>query len=152
VLLTSEALAFTAAFAADPNPVRALAARGRRQVGAWTLPVGELENLDHLLRELPQAHGASPLPLDAAERLGWPAEQLAGVLKALGFAPARKPVAGQPSLWRRRRAKVEGPAPAAPAPASPFAALAALNQPPPRRSRRPRRRKPRAVASKAASQ
>lgn len=146
VLLTPAALAFTTAFAADPDPARALAARGRRQVGAFTLPVGELEQLDHLLREQPQAHGAFTLPIDAAERLGWPAEQVGEVLRALGFTPTRKAAPGEPSVWRRRRTKIERPATLAATPASPFAALAALNQSPPRRARRPRRRKSRAAA------
>ncbi|HET9160970.1 MAG TPA: helicase-related protein [Caulobacteraceae bacterium] len=139
-LLTKEALVFTRAFAAGAPPDRALAAQGLRAVGGWTLPVENLERLDAILHEQPAQHGGSLLPADAAERLGWPPAQLRGVLKALDYAPVRKPEPGKPSYWRRRKAEPREAAPTRPH--SPFAALAALAAPPARRNR-PRRRKAR---------
>jgi ATP-dependent RNA helicase SUPV3L1/SUV3 len=139
-LLQPEALAFTRAFAAGAPADRALAAQGLREVGGWTLPVEALERLDAILREQPAQHGGSVLPADAAERLGWPPDQLRAILRALDYAPAKRPEAGKPSIWRRRKLKSRAPEPRK-AP-SPFAALAALTATPPRR-RRPRRRKAR---------
>jgi ATP-dependent RNA helicase SUPV3L1/SUV3 len=74
----------------------------------------------------------------AREELGWTGPQANAILRGLGFIPAKK---GEPVTWRRRSPpKVEKPAEA---PAhSPFAALAALKAPPPRK-RRVRRRKAR---------
>ena len=143
-LLRSEALAFTRAFAQAAPTDRALAARGLRAVDRFAVPVEQLEALDAILREQTPKEGGSVLPPDAAGRLGWEPQQLEAILRGLGFAPARKPVAGQASIWRRRRTAHK---PAAPArPLSPFAALAALTEPAPRK-RRPRRRKPRQAAS-----
>jgi len=143
-LLQPQALAFTAAFAQASEPQRALAAKGLRSVVGLELPVDQLERLDAILREQPPSHGAAILPANAAERLGWPTEQLRSILRGLGFTPVRKAAEGEPNLWRRRK-----PAPASPTPPrlhSPFAVLAALTPAPPRR-RRPRRRKPRVAAS-----
>ncbi len=121
---------------------QALAWRGRRAVAAWAVPVEELERLDQLLRDSPRQAGGSALGADAAATLGWEEAALAPILKALGYAPARKPVPGKPVLWRRRTEPAAKAAPDKPAPNSPFAALAVLNAPPPakRPRRKPRRR------------
>jgi len=79
----------------------------------------------------------------ARETLGWTAPQAAAVLRALDYTPAIRPKADAPMVWKRRGAARPEPKIAA-RPDSPFAALARLTEPPPRR-KRPRRRK--AVAS-----
>ena len=97
------------------------------------MPVERLERLDELLRA-----GRMVLSDEAREELGWSQQEANAILRGLGFAPARK---GEPVTWRRRgppRAEKPVQAPAH----SPFAALAALKAPPPRK-RRPRRRKAR---------
>jgi ATP-dependent RNA helicase SUPV3L1/SUV3 len=170
-LLTPEALAFTRAFAAIERPdwpaafqsigplpsaipsARILAAYGLRAVGAFTVPVLMLEQLDNHLRALPAVNGAMPLTSEAIEALGWTPSQAEWVLRGLNFAPVGKPVPGEPRLWRRRRADR---AQAAKAPeqtakaqaaidravaASPFAALAALKVPPPAPAKPARRRR-----------
>jgi ATP-dependent RNA helicase SUPV3L1/SUV3 len=148
-LLSEAALDFSRAFAAvDPEPRsdRALAARGLRVVGEHLVPALELESLDTILRELPAKDGGSVLPLHAAETLGWSPAQLTDVLRGLGFTPARKPVAGEPSVWRRRHSP-KTPAPSKAVSHTPFAALAALTRPTERRTRKSRRRKPRVAAT-----
>jgi ATP-dependent RNA helicase SUPV3L1/SUV3 len=131
----------------QPAPsARALSAYGVRAVRDHAVPVEELERLDELLREGPKQAGGSVLSDQAREELGWSEAEAREILRGLGFAPTSKPKEGQPLAWRRR---AEKPAPvAAPRPHSPFAALAALAAQPaaaPAR-RRPRRRKPKAVA------
>ncbi|HEX5776602.1 MAG TPA: phosphonate-binding protein, partial [Caulobacteraceae bacterium] len=127
-LLTPQAIAHAAALSDAP------AARGLRAVGPHLVPVERLERLDELLRA-----GKMALSDQAREELGWSPAEANAILRGLGFAPTKK---AEPVTWRRRGPpKAEKPAPA---PAhSPFAALAALKAPPPRK-RRPRRRKVRA--------
>ncbi|MBU4435050.1 MAG: phosphonate-binding protein [Alphaproteobacteria bacterium] len=136
-----------ARLAALPSPApsaRDLAASGLRAVGAFTVPVEMLERLDDLLRA-EQRPGGVVLTDAALETLGWTAPQAAAVLRALDYTPAIRPKAGDPIIWKRRgAAKVETKV--TPRPDSPFAALAKLTEPPPRR-KRPHRRK---AAPKAA--
>ncbi|WP_091741302.1 helicase-related protein [Phenylobacterium immobile] len=124
---------------------RSLAAFGLRAVGDLAVPVEQLEQLDELMRNAPQAGGGSVVDEALAAKLGWSSEQMRRILRGLGFAPSQRGLDGLPVAWRRR---IDRPA-AAPAPApagrpdSPFAALASLKaaEPsPPRRRRRPRRR------------
>ena len=163
-LLRPETRAFSAAFAelalpgwrpsADglslsPNPIpppAALAYRGLRIVGALTAPVEALERLDALIRAAPQEAGGALLAPEALAQMGWRADQIDQVLRALGFAPARKAAPGGVMLWRRRRARPAEPA-GPPAAASPFAALAVLTAPPAVGARRPRRKPRRRRAS-----
>jgi ATP-dependent RNA helicase SUPV3L1/SUV3 len=131
-----------------PDPVpppRVLAAHGLRAVRGLAAPVEQLEKLDELLRAAPVQNGGAMLTDAARASLGWSAEEAATILRGLGFAPANKPVAGEPIGWRRRRIERREEAAARPAPHSPFAALAALkDQPAP--ARRPRRRRKKAAA------
>jgi ATP-dependent RNA helicase SUPV3L1/SUV3 len=146
-LLNAEAQRFSAAFAQmasphwrpgsegltplpdPPPPPGALAFWGVRAVAGLAVPVEALERLDSLIRAAPRQAGGVVLDDAALAGLGWSAEQAARILRGLGFAPARKPEAGAPMVWRRRqtRAPVER---AKPASSSPFAALAALTPPP----------------------
>ena len=133
-----------------PTPLpsaRALAANGLRLVGNHLAPVLALERLDELLR-LEQRPGGVVLTDTAREGLGWSAAEAAAVLRALDYTPAIRPKSGDPIVWKRRgAARLETKIAARPD--SPFAALAKLTEPPPRR-KRPKRRKPagpRAVAS-----
>lgn len=130
-LLTPEAKAHATALSDAP------AAKGLRAIGSHLVPVEQLERLDELLRA-----GKMILSDQAREELGWSAKEASAILRGLGFVPARRPQDGQPTTWRRRsEPKTDKPAKV---PAhSPFAALAALKAPPPRK-RRPRRRKVRA--------
>ncbi|MEE8535873.1 MAG: hypothetical protein V3S45_07465, partial [Kiloniellales bacterium] len=99
-----------------------------------------LERLDVLLRAAPRQGGGALLGEQAAVELGWSPEQLAQVLRALGFAPAVRARPGEPTAWRRRQPAAAPETTAAAA--SPFAALAALKpQPAEPRARRPRRRR-----------
>jgi ATP-dependent RNA helicase SUPV3L1/SUV3 len=123
-LLKPEAVAHASALSDAP------AAQGLRAVGGRLVHVEKLERLDELLRA-----GSMSLSDQAREELGWSAQEANAILRGLGMAPTRK---GEPVVWRRRTPK-QAEAPAAPA-HSPFAALAALKAPPPRK-RRPRRRK-----------
>jgi hypothetical protein len=100
------------------------------------------------LRETPTVAGAVTLSPEALADLQWDEAVARTILRALDFAPARKTAPGAPSLWRLRREKADAAKPlakTAQAP-SPFAALAALQTPSPRK-RRPR--KPRSGASPA---
>jgi ATP-dependent RNA helicase SUPV3L1/SUV3 len=132
----------------EPRPgARALAAYGLRAVGRHAAPVEQLERLDELLRGGAKQGAGVLLSDQAREELGWSETEAADVLRGLGFAPANRPKAGEAVAWRRRGDRV--PAAAAPAlrPNSPFAALAALNAPPPApAARRPRRRRKPKVA------
>ena len=165
-LLRAEARDFSAAFAggsartwrpptnqlsplpAPPPPLKALAARGLRAVGALAAPVEALEKLDVLLKAGPRQGGGSILTDDALHALGWTADEAAAVLRGLDFVPVGKAKPGAAMAWRRRRAAEPHPPPVPPA-ASPFAALAALkDRPPPiRRSHKPRGRRGAAVKS-----
>jgi ATP-dependent RNA helicase SUPV3L1/SUV3 len=160
-LLAPEALAFAAAFAAleapafappadrlsplagpPPSP-RVLAARGVRACGPYAVPVLDLERLDEILRAAPREAGGSALSDQALEPLGWPAAATGPVLRALGYAPARRKADGAPQVWRRRAEPKPAAAAVTARPDSPFAALAALTVPPPARRKRRRARKPR---------
>jgi ATP-dependent RNA helicase SUPV3L1/SUV3 len=163
-----EARAFTTAFAElalpgwrpsegalttppDPAPpAAALAYRGLRTVGAFAAPIEALERLDALVRAAPQEAGAAVLSAESLAPLGWSAAEADQVLRALGFAPTRKPATDGTTPWRRRRGRIAAPTAAAPS-ASPFAALAALNAPPPETARRPRRKHRRRRASAAST-
>ncbi|HEX8568805.1 MAG TPA: phosphonate-binding protein, partial [Caulobacteraceae bacterium] len=128
----------------SPLPVerlspRLLAARGLRAVGRYAAPVEMLERLDALLRAGGAVKGPRRLSDQAREELGWTQDEADAVMRALNFAPAARPAAGEPSAWRQRRPKADS---VAPPPDSPFAALAALKpEEPPRRHRRSRRRR-----------
>jgi len=166
--LTEEARILTAAFAGleaprwrppvdrpsrtpePPSSPRALAAYGLQACGSMLVPVEALERLDAHLRATPTHAGAVTLTSEALADLGWDEATARIIMRALDFAPARKTMPGEASLWRLRREK---PSPARPTAAtvvpspSPFAALAALQATPPRK-RRPR--KPRRTASRPA--
>jgi ATP-dependent RNA helicase SUPV3L1/SUV3 len=165
-LLSEDARAIAAAFAhlhaprwrppADrPSPLpepppgpRALAAFGLQSCGPLAVPVQLLERLDAHLRETPAVAGAVTLSPEALADLQWDEAAARTILRALDFAPARKTAPSASSLWRLRRDKADAAKPMAKtahAP-SPFAALAALQTPSPRK-RRPR--KPRRGASPA---
>jgi ATP-dependent RNA helicase SUPV3L1/SUV3 len=118
-------------------PLVALALRGLRAVGGLATPLEALERLDALARAAPQAGGAVRLTPELLAGLGWAPGHAERVLRALGFAPGRKSIAGEPRLWRRRLRPAE-PAPMAAA-ATPFAALAGLATPPAAPARRARR-------------
>jgi len=125
-----------------PSPVpetRVLAASGLRAVAGFTVPVETLERLDELLRA-EQRPGGVVLTDAALESLGWTAPQASAVLRALDYTPAIRPKSDAPIVWKRRGAARVEPKPVAARPDSPFAALARLTEPPPRR-KRPRRRK-----------
>jgi ATP-dependent RNA helicase SUPV3L1/SUV3 len=126
----------------DPPPAQtALSAYGLRSVGRWAAPVVALERLDDLLRGAPRQGQAATFSDQACEELGWTMAQAQEILRALGFAPAARPVEGQPQAWRRR-GSATAERPAKPAESSPFAALAALKAPPaPARPQRRRRRR-----------
>jgi ATP-dependent RNA helicase SUPV3L1/SUV3 len=113
---------------------------------AWSavmsLPVEMLEWLDALLRE-GQKPGGVVLTDAARDTLGWTPAEAAAVLRALDYTPAIRPKDDDPILWKRRGAAAPE-AKVVVRPDSPFAALARLAEPPPRR-KRPRRRKPAAV-------
>jgi ATP-dependent RNA helicase SUPV3L1/SUV3 len=136
------------ALAPDPAPdARTLAANGLRLVGKHVVPVEMLERLDALLRE-GQRPGGVVLTDTARDALGWTPAEAAAVLRALDYTPALRPKEGDPILWKRRGAARPEPKVVV-RPDSPFAALARLTEPPPRRNKRPRRRKP--AAAKVAS-
>jgi ATP-dependent RNA helicase SUPV3L1/SUV3 len=126
-----------------PQPVpppEALALRGLRAVAGFAAPVEALERLDALARAaLPEGAGAVRLTPQLLAELGWEPGHAKQILRALGFAPARKPTGEEPVLWRRR----QRPADATPvgSPVSPFAALAPLAASPGRRARRKRARR-----------
>ncbi|WP_333587658.1 helicase-related protein [Phenylobacterium sp.] len=145
------------ATAPEAEPWR-LAAFGLRRVGAEALPVLTLEALDEALRAAPRQEGASLVSDDLLAGVGWSPEDGRRRLRALGFAPAARPKAGEPTPWRRRGAAPGASEPPARTadPASPFAALAALKPaataPAPRpaakrRTARRRRPRPKAAAS-----
>jgi len=158
-MLSAKARDFSAAFAGEPRdwrppidrisslpaaaPPRALAFRGLRAVGTLVVPVEQLERLDALTRAAPRQGAGFLLSDQAIEELGWTEAETRAVLRALGFAPAARPKAGEPVAWRRRRTTAEPKTDKRPAPASPFAALAVLKDKPApvRRDRRPRRRR-----------
>ena len=138
-----------ARLAALPSPApsaRELAASGLRAVAGFTVPVETLEKLDDLLRA-EQRPGGVVLTEAALETLSWTPAQASAVLRALDYTPAIRPKSDAPIIWKRRGAQRLDPKPVAARPDSPFAALAKLTEPPPRR-KRPRRRKP---APKAAT-
>jgi ATP-dependent RNA helicase SUPV3L1/SUV3 len=156
-LLAPEAQAFSRAFAGlaapdwRPNaeapsilptpapPATALAAWGLLTVAGLAVPVRQLEDLDALIRAAPRKAGGALLDDAALAGLGWTPAQTARILRGLGFTPVRKPVAGQPAIWRRRQPKPASGAPPQANAASPFAALAGLT--PAQGARRPNRRR-----------
>ena len=132
-----------------PPPARALAAYGLQACGPLATPVQALERLDNHLRAAPTQAGAVTLTPEALADLGWDDAAARTIMRALDFAPTRKTAPGAPSFWRLRREK---PAPEKPTPVvapnspSPFAALAALQAPPPRKHRPTRARRPKRAA------
>ena len=129
-------------------PPAALSLRGLRVVAGMAAPVLALERLDALARAAPEsAAGAVQLTPQLLADLGWRPGQAESILRALGFAPARKTDAAESSLWRRRPNAAKAP-PAGPA-ASPFAALAPLVRPPTSPARRARRKRRRRRAASA---
>ncbi|HEX2800510.1 MAG TPA: phosphonate-binding protein, partial [Phenylobacterium sp.] len=124
----------------DPLPSpRTLSAFGLRAVRGLAVPVEQLERLDELMREGEKKAGGIVLSEAGREELGWTEAETFEVLRGLGFAPANRPKAGEPTAWRRRAVHAEGPAPSKPH--SPFAALAALQAQPPPPIHRPRKRR-----------
>ena len=129
-------------------PPEALSLRGLRAVAGMAAPVLALERLDALARAAPEsAAGAVQLTPELLADLGWKPGQAEPILRALGFAPARKAEAAESSLWRRRPTSAKAP-PGGPA-ASPFAALAPLVKPPASPARRARRKRRRRRAASA---
>jgi len=129
-------------------PPEALSLRGLRAIAGMAAPVLALERLDALARAAPEcAAGAVQLTPELLANLGWNAGQAEPILRALGFAPARKAEAAESSLWRRRPTSAKAP-PGGPA-ASPFAALAPLVKPPAPPARRARRKRRRRRAASA---
>ena len=126
-------------------PPEALALRGLRAVAGFAAPVLALERLDALARTAtPDGGGAILLTAEMLAGLGWEPGQAKQILRALGFAPTRKPAAGDHGLWRRRRQQAEGASEPA---ASAFAVLAPLNAEPASRARRARRKRVRRRAA-----
>ena len=124
-------------------PPEALALRGLRAVAGMAAPVSALERLDALARAASEHAGAIALTPQLLANLGWKQGQAEAILRALGFAPARKSETAESNLWRRRPNAAKAPAGGGPA-VSPFAALAPLVKPatsPARRTRRMRRRR-----------
>ena len=131
----------------EPRPgARALSAYGLRAVGEYAVPVEQLERLDELLRAGARQGGGVLLSDQAREELGWSPAEAHAILRGLGFAPANRPMAGEPISWRRRGERPQAAGPKAmQRPHSPFAALAALQTSPvPPPARRPRRRRKKA--------
>ncbi|HEY4926717.1 MAG TPA: hypothetical protein VII20_20085, partial [Roseiarcus sp.] len=125
-------------------PPEALALRGLRAIAGFAAPVLALERLDALARAAtPDGGGAILLTAEMLAGLGWEPGQAKQILRALGFAPTRKPAAGDHGLWRRRRQQAEGAEPAG----SAFAVLAPLNAEPSSRARRARRKRVRRRAA-----
>ncbi len=166
-LLTPEALAIGAVFAelarpgwrpaanalsALPHPApppEALSLRGLRAVAGMAAPVLALERLDALARAAPEsAAGAVELTPELLADLGWKRGQAGPILRALGFAPARKADVAESSLWRRLPTSTK--APPGGAGASPFAALAPLVRPPASSASRARRKRRRRRAASGA--
>jgi len=107
-------------------PVAAMGLRGLLRVGTFAAPVDSLERLSESLWAN-AANGGVCLSDEAREALGWTEAQAGQILRGLGFTPVRKPAAGEPIVWRRRRAKPSAPeATITPSSASPFAALDVL--------------------------
>jgi ATP-dependent RNA helicase SUPV3L1/SUV3 len=164
-LLAPEAAALGVAFAerAEPNwrpradrlnllprpapPPEALGLRGLRAVAGFAAPVAALERLDALARAAtPEGDGAVLLTPALLADLGWAATEAKQILRGLGFAPARKPTADEPVLWRRRRERAAD-TPSGASAASPFAALAPIAGQPASPARRKRRKRPRRWAA-----
>ncbi len=135
----------------------ALAASGFRAAGPRAVRLDALEALGEAVEAARMEGEGRLFALTPAmtSQLGCSLDDLRGVLRALDYAPARKPGAdGAPELWRRRGAGREGPrrGKAAPAPAhSPFAALEALRPAaaPPRPSHKNRKRRKRPARARA---
>ena len=129
-----------------PPPAHALGWRGLAAIGGLAAPVAMLEALSDVIRQAPRIAGAVKLEDAALQAAGLDPQIAARLLKALGYARARRLTEGEPSLWRYRRPKPPRGVPAASAPlpppaSTPFAALAALQQPAARPKRRPARRR-----------
>jgi ATP-dependent RNA helicase SUPV3L1/SUV3 len=140
----------------DPAiPAGSYGAAGFRATGPRAVRVDALERLSDAIRDLRDAAGESakgefPAKPELAAILRIPARELEPVLTGLGFKRTRKPEADTPALFRppgslsRQRetaSTVQRPRAGS---ASPFGALAALQQPAPapgksRRQRRPRK-------------
>ncbi len=133
---------FAAAFASQAAaPARALALRGRLDIGGVVLDVARLERLAGILRRAPIRDGGLVFDDAARSALGWSDDEAKAVLRGLGFSSRRGPEPGRETLWRRPRKPpaVRVPDRAVPPAGSPFSALAALAPTPTRRPRRRRR-------------
>jgi ATP-dependent RNA helicase SUPV3L1/SUV3 len=122
-----------AALPSPPPDPRALALRGLAQVGAFAVPVEQLQRLDELLRGASKQGDGVLFSDQAREELGWSEREARAVLRALGYVPVGKPPS---QVWRRRLQTARPAKAAGSSPASPFAALAALKPAAPRRRRR----------------
>jgi ATP-dependent RNA helicase SUPV3L1/SUV3 len=113
-------------------------------------PVLALERLDALARAASEQSGAVVLTPELLAALKWKPGQAEAILRALGFAPARKGGEGEAKTWRRRPRVAKPAEEGAPA-VSPFAALAPLVGPAasPARRVRARKRRRRAAAGGA---
>ena len=129
-MLTADAAILAATLAA--NDARGEALRGHVALGETAAPAVSLEALGEALRAAPARHGGRLLGPAALGAVGLDAGQAEVLLKALGFVTAGRPEADGTRLWRRRRA---APLKALPL-HSPFAVLARLEAPQPRRRRR----------------
>ena len=80
-------------------PPEALGFRGLRAIAGLAAPVEALERLDGLLRAAPEEDGAIRLSKEVLTNLGWDPGHVERILRALGYAPARKaPAADGSSL------------------------------------------------------
>ncbi len=121
-------------------PARALGLAGMMAAGDLALRVENLEQLEAALRGAPRRRGGLVLTETARMALGWSEAEARRILRGLSFQPVGRAGAGEATAWRRRgeRAPVAATRVAA---HSPFAALAALEQPGARRPEGSRRRR-----------
>ncbi len=123
-------------------PPEALALRGLRPVAGLIASVEALERLDALARAASEAAGGVRLTPEILTDLGWERGQAERILRALGFARARKAGADESSLWRRRRPAPPAASGSVASPFAPLAAIAAPRAPRGRQHRRNRVRRP----------
>ncbi len=126
------------AMPSPPPPPRALALRGLAPVGAFAVPLEQLERLDELLRSAAKQGEGVLFSDQAREELGWSDAEARTVLRALGWSPVGR---GVSQVWRRRAEPRRASEGAGRPTASPFSALAALRPAAKRPKRRPNRRR-----------
>jgi len=143
-------------------PQAAYAAAGFRAAGPRAIRVDALERLSDAIRALRDAaenksKGEFPARPDLAALLGVPSRELEPVLLGLGFKRTRKPETDAPAFYRppsslhRPRNDSAGAARPRNDGASPFGALAALQQRLPKTAKPRRRRPPRKRQAKTPS-